>query len=233
MWWCDAAAFLARAEGISNSDACRRLIDLTGARSTDLGRQQMIRPRPLVVQKQVSALPTPMSDSENQRALAMAAALRDDQSVRERIAKHRNWRPETILELAHEPSLGWDDGKLAFLYESGVKIRWKKESGERVIRWAFGEPWIWRGGYIWQRSTIYVCEGETDCIALIDAGIEKDDSTLAVAVPSASTFNKEWADLFKGKDVILALDGDSAGRQGTEKVSHLLLPVVKSLKQLN
>ena len=107
-------------------------------------------------------------------------------------------------DLAHEPSLGWDSGKLAFIYESGVKLR-SREEGERIIRWAFGKPWIWRGGFLCGRSTVYVCEGETDCISLIDAGFEEDGHTLAVAIPSASTFAEDWAQLFQGKDVILAL----------------------------
>src|SRR5262249_56699128 len=64
------------------------------------------------------------------------------------LAKSRGWRTETVTELAWEPSLGWHDGKLAFLYESGCKLRWR-ENGERVIRWAFGKPWLWRGGYLW------------------------------------------------------------------------------------
>jgi len=179
-----------------------------------------------------SPLPTPMSSSDSGRALAMAATLRDDPALCERIARARNWQKETILTLACEPSLGWDGGKLAFLYESGTKLRWR-ENGERVIRWAFGKPWLWRGGFLWGRTNIYVTEGETDCITLIDAGIEKDGYSLAVALPSASTFNEEWAHLFQGKDVVLVLDGDDAGRGATARISRLLQPVTKSLKQLN
>ena len=155
-----------------------------------------------------------------------------DVALCERIARSRNWRAETIVDLAHEPSLGWDAGKLAFLYESGVKLRWR-ENGERVIRWAFGRPWLWRGGFLWGRSTIYICEGETDAISLIDAGIESDGMTLVVAIPSATTFNEEWAGLFKGKNVILALDGDKAGIDATAKIAALLRPVVSSLGQVN
>lgn len=140
---------------------------------------------------QSNGLPSPMSDSDCERALAMAATLRDDLSLCERIARARNWRAETIVDLAHEPSLGWDSEKLAFLYESGVKLRSRKD-GERIIRWAFGKPWIWRGGFLWGRSTVYITEGETDCISLIDAGLEEDALTLAVAVPSATTFAEEW-----------------------------------------
>ena len=180
----------------------------------------------------VSPNPVPMSDADCKCALAMAATLRNDRSLCERIARARNWRADTILDLAHEPSLGWDSGKLAFLYESGVKLRSRKD-GERIIRWAFGKPWLWRGGFLWGRSTVYITEGETDCISLIDAALEEDAHTLAVAVPSATTFAEEWAQLFEGKDVILAFDGDQAGEQATRRVSGLLRPVVRDLKRLN
>jgi hypothetical protein len=56
------------------------------------------------------------------------------------------------------PYLGWHEGKLAFIYESGVKLRWRKH-GERIVRWAFGKPWLWRGSIIDTASTIYLCEG--------------------------------------------------------------------------
>jgi hypothetical protein len=226
----DAVAFLARVTNISNGGACRRFIEMAspGTAASTASRVSS----PPRAHAESSGLPVPMSDSENERALAMAANLRDDPERCKRIAEERNWRPETIVELAHEPSLGWHDGKIAFLYESGVKLRWRQDA-ERIIRWAFGKPWLWRSGFLWGRSTIYITEGETDCISLIDAGLEEDGHTLAVAIPSASTFAEEWAQLFADKDVILTFDGDQAGEQATRRISPLLRPVVKSLKRLN
>ena len=234
----DAAAFLAKVEGISNGDACRRLIEMSGGGrlpESFLPAQRSVstaRGSTPAADAETLALPTPMSPSDNERALAIAATLRDDLALCERIARTRGWRAETINELAWEPSLGWHEGKLAFLYESGVKLRWRKD-GKRIIRWAFGKPWLWRGGFLWGRSTIYVCEGETDAISLIDAGIEKDGLTLAIGIPSATTFHEEWAVLFKGKNVILALDGDKAGLEATARIAALLRPVVSSLGQVN
>lgn len=150
----------------------------------------------------------------------------------ERIAKARGWKRETIRDLTIGPHLGWHEGKLAFIYESGVKLRWRQH-GERIVRWAFGKPWLWRGSIIDTASTIYLCEGETDAISLIDAGLESDWRTVAVALPSATTFNERWADLFLGKEVILAFDADKAGREATHRVSRLLRQHVASLKQLN
>jgi len=57
-------------------------------------------------------------------------------------------------------------------------------------------------------------------------------ATIAVALPSSSTFGSTWAELFKAKDVILLFDADQAGEKGNTKVSKVLLPFVRSLKQL-
>jgi 5S rRNA maturation endonuclease (ribonuclease M5) len=166
------------------------------------------------------------------RAIEMAVMLRETPNLCERLARARGWKPETIGNLSLEPSLGWHDGKFAFIYETGVKLRWRQH-GERIIRWAFGKPWLWRGSYIDIATTVYLCEGETDAISLIDAGLESDGQTIAVAIPSASTFHEPWATLFVGKEVILAFDADRPGEQISVRVSRLLQPHVASLKRLN
>lgn len=177
-------------------------------------------------------LPKPMSDQDNRRALAMAQTILDDPALCERIARSRGWRPETIEALAGEPSLGWHEGKLAFLYESGVKLRWR-QAQERIIKWAFGEPWLWRGGFIWRYHRIFLCEGETDAISLINSGVEADGQSTAIAVPSATTFKETWIPLFKGKEVILVLDDDQAGVSATSRIGSMLQPVVNSLSRFN
>lgn len=184
--------------------------------------------------------PTPISEFADEflstqqchLAIAMAETLRYAPDLCERIARMRGWKGETIRTLTCEPSLGWHKERLAFIYETGVKLRWRQH-GERIVRWAFGRPWLWRGSYIDRARTIYLCEGETDAISLIDAGLEACGQMLAVALPSASTFNERWATLFAGKDVVLAFDADNAGREATRRVSRFLHPYVASLKQLN
>jgi twinkle protein len=223
----------AQARQVAFPQALRVCSDWLGVSfSAPVAHRSQPESRASVVLSPGSPLPVPMTDYDNQRALEMAAQLRDDFSLCERIACGRNWNPKTIHELAYELSLGWNEGKLAFLYESGVKLRWR-QNGERLIRWAFGQPWLWRGGFLWSHEIVFVTEGETDAVSLIDAGLERDGSTVAVAVPSASTFNSEWAALFAGKDVILSFDSDDAGRHATAKVSRLLAPVAKTLKQLD
>jgi hypothetical protein len=171
------------------------------------------------------------SENEVQDVLGMIAQIRDDDALRQKLARRRGWDPNTLRELALEGYLGWHEGKLAFIYDTGVKLRWR-ENGERIIRWAFGKPWLWRGAYLNFAETVYVCEGETDAISLIDGGIEAEPKTIAIAVPSASTFNSNWAVLFRRKNVILAFDADEAGRKATCAVSRLLAPFVRALSQV-
>lgn len=173
-----------------------------------------------------------LSSQECHRAIKMAVALRETPSLCEQIARARGWKTETIRDLTCGPHLGWHEGKIAFIYETGVKLRWRQQ-GERIVRWAFGKPWLWRGSLIQTAGTIFLCEGETDAISLIDAGLESDAQTIAVALPSASTFNERWANLFDRKDVVLAFDADQAGEEATRRVSRFLYPHVASLKRLN
>ena len=164
----------------------------------------MARGNPCTITQQRTNQPPPvtsqsaddfLSKQECLRAIEMAVTLRETPNLCERIARARGWKPETIRNLSLEPSLGWHEGKLAFIYESGVKLRWRQH-GERIVRWAFGKPWLWRGSLIDTATAIYLCEGETDAISLIDAGLESDGRTVAVALPSATTFNERWATFF-------------------------------------
>jgi twinkle protein len=171
------------------------------------------------------------TDDECQQVMAMIARMRDDAALRERVARARRWNPATLRELALEGYLGWHQAKLAFVYGTGVKLRWR-ENGQRIIRWGFGTPWLWRGAYLGFAETVYLCEGETDVISLIDGGIEKEPKTLALAIPSATTFQADWAQLFAGKDVILAFDADQAGRNATTVVARNLRPFVRTMSQV-
>ena len=206
-----------------------------------LGYSLTYEHRPIIRQSKSAAttarscdgLPYLLSDAQVLEAITMVEALHRQPDLCARVARVRGWKPETVCNLAAEVSLGWHDGKLAFIYETGVKLRWRQKD-ERIIKWAFGKPWLWRGSFLFDgATTAYVCEGETDCISLIDAGVENDGSTIAVAIPSASTFDRSWAELLDNKNVILAFDGDEAGLKATAKVSALLRAHVRTLKQLN
>jgi hypothetical protein len=171
------------------------------------------------------------TNNERRQVCMMIDQLANDEDLCHRLAKSRGWKKETIKQLALEGYLGWYDSKLAFIYDTGVKLRWRQD-GERIIRWAFGKPWLWRGAYLNLGQKVYLCEGETDAITLIDAGIEREKA-LVVALPSASTFNPEWAQLFRAKDIVLVFDGDEAGKTATARVTSFLRPVARTLSHLD
>ena len=167
-----------------------------------------------------------LSKEECSRAIQMAELLRGDARLCERVAKARGWKPETIRTLTYEPSLGWHEGKLAFIYESGVKLRWR-ENGERRFAFEFGKAHtMWRASSIIpETQTIIVCEGETDAISAIDAGLEDSGlKTVVVAVPGASIIRKEWGVLFQGREAILCFDADEAGRKASQKFAAIIAP---------
>lgn len=183
-----------------------------------------------------SAEPYSPTDEECQQVLKMMARLRDDAALQIQLAKARGWKPETLKQLALEGYLGWHDEKhaLAFIYDYGCKLRWR-EKGERIIRWAFGKPWLWRGAYlsIPTRINVYITEGESDCIGLLDGGLEDNETRLAIALPSSSTFDSSWAQLFTGKHVVLCFDADDAGQKAVARVSTVLQGHAGSIRRLN
>jgi len=122
----------------------------------------------------------------------------------------------------------------AFLYDTGMKVRCRRKE-QRIIFWAFGKPWIWRGAYlsIPHRNNVFLCEGQTDAISLLDFGAEKDPAKLVVATPSASTLNEIWTPFFKGKDVVLCFDADEAGKKATDRVASTLSGHARTIQALD
>lgn len=160
--------------------------------------------------------------AEKVRVTTMVEILLSTPGLCAKIAESRGWREDTVRDLAHQCYLGWENN-LALIYDTGVKIR-AQEKDRRWFWWSFGKPWLWRGAYVGIAEVIYVCEGETDAISLIDAGFEEDGITRVIALPSATTFLLEWAPLFTGKEVVLALDNDRAGQSNLARVARLILP---------
>jgi 5S rRNA maturation endonuclease (ribonuclease M5) len=190
-----------------------------------------VREASLLTADNPNGLPYRLNESERKQCVAAAERLIEGEMLN-KIAKWRAWKSETIRNLALDLALGLtSDNKLAFIYESGLKVRWK-ENGERIIRWAFGKPWLWRGWAIQQSHTVYICEGETDAITLIDCGFETDARTNVSALPSASFRIERWAELFAGKRVVIATDADEAGERAAKHVAEALRKSTRSLERL-
>ena len=163
------------------------------------------------------ALPYVLSDEQLNDCHRYSLRLLEDHTYVERISKYRQWKAKTIYQLALDGCLGLDDEKhFCFISAAGCKSRWR-EDGERRFKFLFGKSWLWRGELIPQAETIYLCEGETDAITLIDCGIEDDGKTAVIGMQGA-TFNIEaWSFLFANKDVVISTDYDEAGRKAAQK----------------
>lgn len=80
-------------------------------------------------------------------------------------------------------------------------------------------------------GTIYLCEGEWDCIAMSwMLKIAKKKLSAAVGVPGANTFKDEWCEFFKGRHVILCYDNDTTGRSGIIRAYEHLYNVASSIQ---
>ncbi len=117
------------------------------------------------------------------------------------------------------------------LSAAGCKSRWR-DNAERRFKFLFGKSWLWRGELIPQAETIYLCEGETDAITLIDCGMEDDGQTVVVGIQGATLNIEPWAFLFTGKEVIISTDYDEAGRKATTRIETVLSEMKDSAFQM-
>lgn len=168
---------------------------------------------------------------EDQKDIALfTGRLATEQWLAERVASSESWNPDTISRLAQEGHLGWAGDTLAFLYKTGYKLR---QWPGRRFWWERGHAHLWRYEKIAQAREIWICEGETDAISLIDKGVETAANVAVVAAASATSFKPEFASYFVGKNALVCFDADDAGRNGAAKVHEILKPVVAELHDFN
>lgn len=87
-----------------------------------------------------------------------------------------------------------------------------------------GTPSLSAPIYHWQEiteDTIWLCEGEWDKLAA-EAIIGISNPITAIGVPGAGTFKREWAQLFRDKDLYILYDNDTAGQKGINRVIDIL-----------
>ncbi len=171
--------------------------------------------------------------AEQKHTIAAAGSwLQEETHLWSSIAEKRKWLPETIQKLAFDGSLGWHGGALAFLYRTGLKYRnWPHHQFE----WEFksGES-FWREQTITGHTTqVFLAEGETDAISMIDAGIADIPSAAVVAVSCAQALPVESLELLRGKEVILCLDNDKAGENATKKLSSAIGGIASKVRSLD
>lgn len=112
---------------------------------------------------------------------------------------------------------------LCYAYPQGLKWRNPDPKGSPRFVWLVGRATApWRMEWVKPETrTVYLTEGESDCMALIAAGIEDDGTAACVASPGTS-FPRDWAPLFQGKRVVLCFDKDEPGEAAAAKVAAML-----------
>ena len=84
-----------------------------------------------------------------------------------------------------------------------------------------------------QAQTIFIAEGEKDCI-LLNQQIQSfaaDANWAAITTTSgAATWNDEWSSLFSDKDVVVVYDVDAAGKANAPRVATSVVPFARSVK---
>jgi hypothetical protein len=228
----DAIALWARERSISNGDALKGCAAWAGIAVDGTSTPHAPRkPEPPRQPPQAYR----MTDAELKRAALDAQTLGTSQQLCAAIAARRQWQPDTIAQLARECSLGVEDGKLAFIYETGIKLRWQHEDGERRFVFACGKPHsLWRAHRREKHTErAIITEGETDGITLIDFGYDTG-ATRVFSVPSASVLPLEWPRALAGlSEVILALDADDAGQRHVKEWAAIIRPHVGTVRAIN
>lgn len=153
-----------------------------------------------------------------------------------------------IQEAAAQGLLGIDErGRLLYVYTCcsaagepvrvvGVKTRNLPGVEPRfLMRGSKQIPWGWCA--VDAAGLVFVTEGESDALAVraalwawLDDWAHNEPDTfppadawpVVVGKPDAGTFRDTWARRLVGKDVVLIVDNDDAGRKGAEKTAGIL-----------
>ncbi len=109
--------------------------------------------------------------------------------------------------------------------------RYNPHSDRKVLHWAagHGEPRIFPIEVLRKNETLFLFEGEKDCLRAHEIGI-----TNAITVTGGSdSFPVDYQDLFAGKRVILCYDIDPAGIKGAKKAARKLATCVNELHRID
>ncbi len=169
------------------------------------------------------------------------SAVYESEELQNLLADEFGVSPATIKSLTFTTdALGWSHQyeRTLYLYETGVKLRNLPTVTPR-FKWLVGRPVKpWRA-HLMERpqvQRVFLTEGESDAIALLDLGIEDlhpkggEIGTTVVATPGTS-FKEEWAELFTGKDLIICSDNDTAGNKSAERITKICSPFAKSISR--
>ena len=186
----------------------------------------------------------PLEGDAETEAVAACRRLATNATLREGWSSELGVQAGTLAALAKTHDLGVvEDGRLCYVSRTeaefcGLQVR-NPYGREPRFLWLHGKPFLpWRGWRLLdvRVRTIYLCEGQSDAISLIDAGVENPEAaradTVVVAVPGTS-FPDHWRLHFRCRHVVLCGDADAAGEKATARIGEMLLPVAESVRVFN
>lgn len=153
---------------------------------------------------------------------AWSRRLAADAQLLGRLQRINGWAVDPLA--AH--GVGWDgkrvtipardhEGRLVAVYRYAPRGR--RRTGPKVValpgsrRALFPSPAALPPGVIW------IAEGQPDALAALSAGVA------AVGIPGVWGWDPGWASLFAGRDVMVCMDADAAGRAAARRIADDVL----------
>jgi hypothetical protein len=164
-----------------------------------------------------------------------AERLRSDPLKVEAFTRRRGLSEETLAD--HE--IGWSDDDRAFTVPvrsaAGplLNVRLYRIGAQSTKIWSYGSPGMDASALYPERvltdnSTIVIAEGEWDALMLNEHGIPAVSGTTG-----ARQWMAKWDRKFKGKNVYICYDRDTAGVDGAEKVARSLSGTARAVYIIN
>jgi AAA domain/Toprim-like len=166
---------------------------------------------------------TPPRRPQRPQTTRRPAAPKPDEGVLEALWKIKRWTREAIERLG----VGFDGERLVL---GGVRyapapLRGDDEPKTKALPGSKRELWPAPEDIVADR--LGLVEGEPDAVSCWSAGIP------AVAVPGTNGWRSEYAERFRGRDVVVCMDCDGDGRKAAKRIASDLVGVASSVRVLD
>lgn len=209
--------------------------DVASVLDTTLAEVARIAPR----KPRPAPKPAELSDGQRKQIhlarLRFSDAFHAGEPIVDEIAASLGITREALRWASHgSDGLAIAKGWLCYAYAGGLKYRNPDSTAKPRFKWLVGTaaaPWRMAWARRPEVETVFLMEGESDALAMLAAGIESADPSVAVVASPGSGFQGRWAPLFAGKNVVLCFDDGEAGRIATATVAATLKGHAHSIRR--
>lgn len=186
------------------------------------------------IQKEFELTDTPSQDINTEYIENAHQTLISSPKILQYLKEVRGITLHTVTEF----KLGWDYklGRVTIpIYDENNNIlnirKWKPKEqrkareGKVIGITGFNLPHIFPVKTLVDNQEIILCEGELDCLLLI-----QNEFSAITITGAAGVFKEQWTRYFHNKDIVIIFDSDEAGKKAAIKVRNILYEVVKSIK---